>query len=130
MKSITATTKTKASSAFVWKKWNDAKPWNNWNQEASLSQGQKGHVYSKDKKVLPYKVLEVKENESFTIAWKALFIRLIFKYSVKPLKDGSQITYSVNLKGFFAFPVYYLIRTKIKKNLIDGINSFINQIET
>jgi len=130
MNPITASVETNIKSAVIWNKWKKSQPWNNWGKEnSSLSEGQKGHVNSKDKKAIPYEILEVKENESFTIAWKALFIKLIFTYSVKDLKNTSLITYSVKLKGFFSLPVYYLIKTKIKKNLINGLNSLINQLK-
>ena len=130
MTPITASAKTNISRSVIWKKWKAAQPWNHSNEDSSeLSEGKTGHVNSKNKKAVSYKILEVKENESFTIAWKALFIKLIFTYSVEEKQNKSLITYSVKLKGFFAFPVYYLIRNKVKKNLIDGLNSFINQIE-
>jgi len=130
MNPITTSIETNIRSSVIWEKWKNSQPWNNWGQSSStLSEGQKGHINSNDKRAIPYEILEVKENESFTIAWKALFIKLLFTYSVKDLQGSSLITYSVKLKGFFSIPVYYLIRNKIRKNLTDGINSLINQIK-
>jgi len=130
MNHITASVETNIKSSVIWNKWKKSQPWNNWDQANSkLTEGQKGHVNSKDNKAIPYEILEVKENESFTVAWKALFIKLIFTYSVKDLKNSSLVTYSVKLKGFFSLPVYYLIKNKIKKNLTDGLDSLIKQLK-
>ncbi|PIS00523.1 MAG: hypothetical protein COT84_06890 [Chlamydiae bacterium CG10_big_fil_rev_8_21_14_0_10_35_9] len=129
MSKIIVTGKSKASPQKVWQVWQKAQPWNNWDEDTNgLNQGSKGHVTSNKGKVVPYKILNVQEGESFTICWKALFIKLIFTYQVKPIDTGSEITYLVHIKGFFSWPIRSLLKRKIQKNLEDGLTSLIKQL--
>jgi len=131
MRTIEASHTTSASKEKVWAKWKSLKPWNHWDEGGSdLKANTKGHVRSKKGKAVPYQILDVKEKESFTVMWKALFVKLIFVYKVISEPSSTIVTYQVNLKGFFALPVYFLIRKKIEKNLKEGLKAFIHQIET
>lgn len=76
-----------------------------------------------------YKVLEVIPKKSFTILWKALFVRLVFTHTVTPIRRGSEISYEAKIKGFFAIPVRWILGKKIQKNLHLVLKAFVDQLE-
>lgn len=127
MKPIVSTIQSKATSQQIWESWERANPWNHFDSASNaLQEKSKGRVVSNKGKSVPYKILEVKKGESFTICWKALFLRLIFTYRVEPIQTGSKITYSVLIKGIFSFPIRFILRRKIQKNLDEGLKSFVS----
>ena len=77
-----------------------------------------------------YKILEAVPGISFSILWKSLFVRLVFTHSVKASPKGSQIDYSAQVKGLFAWPVRFLIRKKIQRSLSKGLKDFVRQLES
>ena len=77
-----------------------------------------------------YKILSVVQGESFSMLWKSLFVRLIFTYSVRALKRGSEIRYAVEITGLFAWPVRFMLRNKIQKNLSFVLKEFAKKLET
>lgn len=77
-----------------------------------------------------YEILEVIPNEKFTILWKTLFVRLIFSHEVKAIRKGSQICYRVDIKGFFAWPVRWMLGGKIRQNIALVLKSIIKQLES
>lgn len=76
-----------------------------------------------------YKIFDIKQGESFSIVWKSLFVRLIFTHIVKPSEKGSSITYKVQIKGFFGWPVRLLLGTKIRQNVSHVLKSFVKELE-
>lgn len=129
MRPIISTANSNASPSRIWEQWKKATPFNHWDASCNtLQEKQKGHVVSNQGKAVPYKILEVKEGESFTICWKALFLRLIFTYQVEPIRTGSKITYLVRIKGFFSLPIRFILRRKIQKNLEEGLRSFVEKL--
>lgn len=101
MKSITVYQSTHKSADIIWEAWMKASPWNHWDQSQQVEKGKKGHVVSKNKKAIPYKILQVEKNKCLTILWKALFVRLLFKYQIENQEKGCIISYTVSFKGFF-----------------------------
>jgi len=77
-----------------------------------------------------YKILDVIPGISFSISWKSLFVRMIFSHSVKAMKNGSEIRYSSEIKGLFAWPVRFMLKNKIQKNLTFVLKEFTKQLET
>jgi hypothetical protein len=76
-----------------------------------------------------YKILDVVQGKRFSILWKSLFVRMIFTHSVKPIKKGSEIRYTAEIKGPFAWPVRFMLRNKIRKNLSFVLKEFTKQLE-
>ena len=76
-----------------------------------------------------YKILDVVQGESFSISWKSLFVRMVFSHSVKAIKKGSEIRYSAEIKGFFAWPVRFFLEKKIRRNLAFVLKEFTKQLE-
>ncbi len=109
--------------------------WNAWekahekNGQKGIEAGQKGLSKAEGKSKFRYKILDVKKGESFSILWKTLFVRLIFTHSVKPIKKGSEITYFVQIKGFFAWPVRWMLGNKIQKNIGLVLKAIVRQLE-
>lgn len=114
------TIETRVSPPVVWEAW----------EKAHLLHGQKGiEAGQQGKETFRYRVLDVKKGESFSILWKTLFVRLIFTHSVKPTKRGAQIGYRVEIKGPFAWPIRWLLGTKIKKNIGAVLKAIVKQLE-
>jgi hypothetical protein len=104
----------------VWQAWERAHAL---HSEKGIQEGQKG------KNKFRYKVLDVKHGESFSILWKTLFVRLIFSHSVKPIQRGSLISYRVQIKGIFAWPVRWLLGEKIRKNISHVLRAIVQELE-
>lgn len=104
----------------VWEAWEKAHAMHG---QASIEEGQKG------KSKFRYKVLDVKRGESFSILWKTLFVRLVFTHAVKPIKYGSLISYKVQIKGLFAWPVRWMLGEKIRKNIGYVLKTIVRELE-
>ncbi len=76
-----------------------------------------------------YKILDVVPGRSFSVSWKALFVRLIFSYHVIQKEQGSEIRYDFKLVGPFAWMIRWWISPKIRANLHLVLKTFIQQIE-
>lgn len=78
---------------------------------------------------IKYKIIDIVPKTSFTILWKALFVRMVFTHTVTQQKRGSEISYKAEIKGFFAIPVRWILGKKIKTNLHAALNAFVQQLE-
>jgi hypothetical protein len=105
---------TKASPKTVWSAW----------EKIHSLQGQKGSAGK-----FKYKVLDVKPEESFSIVWKTLFVKMVFTHEVSATERGSRIRYRVRFKGLFAWPIRLILGEKIKKNLRDVLKAMVLQLE-
>lgn len=103
---------TRASAAQVWQAWGQART------------GQAGDGAKKR-----YRIVDVKDGESFSILWKSLFVRLLFRHKVTPTKSGSLISYSVQIGGLFGWAVRRLIGNKIRNNLSVVLKTMVKQLE-
>jgi hypothetical protein len=101
-----------------------AKIWQMWEMAHDLQEGKEG------KKHFRYKVLQVKKGESFSILWKALFVRLIFTQRVLPTAKGSQISYRVDLKGPFGWLVKFIAGNKIKRNIAHVLHAVAKDVDS
>ncbi len=92
--------------------------WRFWEQK--IKGGQKGS----------FQILDIREGESFSILCKALFVRMIFKHTVKPLSNGSEICYGVQIKGLFAAPVRWFLGRKIQRNISCVLKAIVKELES
>lgn len=115
---------TKVSQDAVWRAWKKAHA-----MDSSFQPGRKGALKTEGGGRFSYKILDIREGESFTILWKSLFVRLIFTHSVAAQPRGSKISYRIQIKGFFAWPVRYLLREKIRRNLNAILRSLVKELE-
>ena len=111
------TIEARVSPGEVWEAW----------EKAHALQGAKDQWQSKNK--FRYKILNVKEGESFSILWKTLFVRLMFTHLVRPTKRGSEIHYQVQIKGLFAWPVRWMLGGKIKRNIGYVLRAIVKELE-
>jgi len=81
------------------------------------------------KSKIKHKIFDIVPGESFSVAWKSLFVSLIFSYSVKKSPKGSEIYCGAKIKGIFALPVRWMLSGKIKKNLTFTLREFVKQLE-
>lgn len=111
---IQSTIVTKASPEAVWAAWKKAH-----NMGEDFVPGKKGKTKS-----LSYKILEVSEGSHFTILWKSLFAKMLFRHAVVEKPGGSEICYSVQIRGILAWPLSFLLRSKIERNLALVLKAF------
>ena len=96
-------------------------------QSNGQSSGQSGS--EKKGKGFTYEVFDVVEGERFSLVWKTLFVRLIFSHSVVPKKRGSEITYTIAIRGLFAIPVRWLLGNKIRYNVSHALKTMVKRLE-
>lgn len=99
--------------------------WEAWSRAHALHGGEKGRAQNGFR----YQVLDVREGESFSILWKTFFVRMIFTQRVRPSRRGSEISYHVQIKGPFAWPVRWVLGGKIKKNIHLVLKAIVKQLE-
>ncbi len=116
---IQSTIVTKAPPEAVWAVWKKAH-----NMDETFVPGKKGKA-----KALSYRILEVSEGSHFTILWRSLFVRLLFSHRVAPMEGGSEIRYSVQIRGPLAWPMRFLLRSKIERNLAFVLKSLGKELE-
>ncbi len=116
----------RVSPQKVWEAWEKA---HEMHGRQGLESGIKGHSKSGGKKGFSYQILDVVPGKSFSILWKTFFVRLIFTHNVKPSKRGSEITYEVQIKGLFAWPVRWMLGNKIKSNIDLVLKQIVKQLE-
>lgn len=108
---------TRVSSEKVWASWSQA-------HQGKLVTGTTG-VNQK----IQYKIIDVVPGKSFSVSWKALFVRLVFSHEVIKTATGAEIRYDFTLAGPFAWMVRWWISPKIRANLQLVLKAFIQQIE-
>ncbi len=124
MKYIEESIETRVSSKVIWDAWSQ----NYLNKDNALNKS--GYVKAENGKGVKYSIAEVKENQSFTIIWYSLFVKLVFTHSVQPINNGSIISCRVSFKGFMSFLVRRLLQNKIKKYLLESLKNFAKQLES
>ena len=116
----------RVSPAKVWETWEKAHAVHG---EKLIEAGFRGRAKSGGKKGFKYEILDVVPGKSFSILWKTLFVRLIFNHVVTPTKRGSEIRYSFQIKGLFAWPVRKVLGKKIQANLGLVLRAIVKQLE-
>lgn len=106
----------------VWAAWEKA---HNVHGSSGLEAGDRGKSTK-----FKYKILDVEEGKHFSILWKTLFVRLIFSHEVLPTKNGSKISYRVQIKGPFAWPVRYFLGGKIQNNIRLVLKAIVRELES
>lgn len=91
---------------------------------------ERAHGIFDEKKKSKYKIINIKKGESFSIIWKGLFVRMVFNHKVLPTKNGSIISYDVQIKGLFAWPIRRFVGEKIRKNLQYVLKAIANELES
>lgn len=107
------TIETRVSPKIVWQAWE------------RFQAGEKGKSGA-----FKYQILEVDPGKSFSILWKTLFARLIFTHCVEPTDQGCRISYRIEIRGIFAYPIRMLIGKKLRKNVAVLLKSFVKQLES
>lgn len=110
----------RVSPRAVWQAWERAHAQ---HSPAGIQEGQKG------KAKFRYQILEVVPGQKFSILWKSFGARLIFTHSVEPTPQGSRITYQVQIRGIFAWPVRALIGEKVRQNIRHVLNAMVKELE-
>ncbi len=121
---IQAEIQTKASPESVWQAWERAH-----RMEEGFHPGQTGTLRAGSKKGFSYRILDVQKGKGFSILWKTFFVRLVFSHAVAPCERGSRISYSVDIRGLFAWPMRWFLSEKIRKNLELVLKSLAAQLD-
>ena len=110
----------------IWKAWEMAHA----KQGGGIIEtGQKGQSQAKNGKGFTYEVFDVVKGERFSLVWKTLFVRLIFSHSVVPKKRGSEIRYTIAIRGLFAIPVRWILGNKIRYNISQVLKTMVKRLE-
>jgi hypothetical protein len=117
---------TKVPPEKVWASWEKA---HEKNGQPKIEEGQKGISKGVNANGFKYQVFDVVPGKQFSILWKTLFVRLLFSHSVRPTKWGSEIQYSVKIKGLFAWPVRFFLGKKIRQNIGLVLKAIVKQLE-
>ncbi|MDE3046496.1 MAG: hypothetical protein KGJ02_07620 [Verrucomicrobiota bacterium] len=115
----------RVSPAKVWEAWERAHAQHG---QSGIVNGQKG-VSGASQSKLRYEVVDVIPGQQFSVIWKTLFVRLVFSHTVKPTPRGSEIRYSVQIKGPFSWPVRWLLGNKIRRNIGSVLRAIVKQLE-
>ena len=130
MKEIEKKIKTKAHSRDIWQAWASMYKYQGANEKPiKFEKGVKGHVLMGKGRPVPFEILEMDKGKSFTIAWKSHFLKMVFTYKVEPRKAGSTINCHVKFKGIFSYPLFWIIRKKVEKDLEASLMQFVSSIE-
>jgi len=105
---------TRAKSVKVWEMW----------EHVHSQQGRAG-VSGRFR----YQVTDVVPGVGFTVIWKTLFARLIFRHSVQPTPRGSEILYTVEIKGPFAWFIRWILGNKIRRNIRSVLQEMVRRLE-
>ena len=122
---IEAIIETKVPADRVWQLWRKIHA-----MDAGFSKGQKGTLTTAEGSHFSYKIQNVEEGKSFSILWKSLFVKLIFTHSLYPQPKGCKILYTVQIRGFFAWPVRFFLGGKIQSNLEYVLKSLVKELES
>jgi hypothetical protein len=115
---------TRVSPQKVWASWERA--YEKQGEGVSIQEKEKGVSKSKG---FRYQIYDVVPGKQFSIVWKTLFVRLHFSHLVVPTKWGSEIRYSVQIKGPFAWPVRFFLGNKIRRNIGLVLKAIVRQLE-
>ncbi len=122
---IESTIETRASPQAVWKLWQKTH-----KMDETFVPGQKGSLKGNRRGSFSYRILDVSKGQHFTILWKSLFVRLVFTHAVAPVEPkGSSISYSVQIRGPFAWPMRFLLSGKIRNNLALVLKSLSRELD-
>ena len=120
------TIEAEVSPKRVWEAWEKAQAAHG---HQGLRGGTKGVTQTGQAKGIRYEILDVVEGQSFSILWKTPFVRLIFTHAVEPTRRGSKIRYGFQIRGFFAWPVRWILGKKIASNLSLVLKATAKQLE-
>lgn len=121
---IQSTVKTKATPQAVWEMWRKIH-----NMDETFAVGKKGSLKGRGRAHMKYRILEVSEGKHFSILWKSLFVRLVFTHAVFASLKGAEIRYTVQVKGPLAWPMRFLLGSKIGRNLDLVLQSLSKELD-
>lgn len=61
--------------------------------------------------------------------WKAYFVRLALLQSLRATDTGTEICYEMQVRGFLAAPVRWLLRGVVRKQLEKTLELFAKQLQ-
>jgi len=126
MKEIEVKVKTRASVKDVWSAWR--KKHRQEHGKGSFKQGFVGKSQFGGKAAF-FEVSNIEENKSFTILWKAFFVKLFFTHTAEPATKGTELTYKAQFKGIFAPLVYWRVGKKLRQQMEDSMHQFVYALE-
>ena len=118
---------TRVSADRVWQAWVKAHAVHG---SGTLVSGSIGHMQNDHKKKIPYQIIDVVPYKSFSVSWKALFVRFVFSHAVKSTPYCAEIHYDFRIEGPFAWMVRWLIAPKIRANLSLVLKAFVRGLES
>ena len=109
----------RASAAKIWKIWESGYA----QRGQLLAEGTTGDVQK-----MSYRIAEVEPGVRFAMVWKAYFVRLVLLQSLRATDTGTEICYEMQVKGFLAAPVRWMLRGVVRKQLEKALQLFAKQL--
>ena len=118
---------TTVAPEIVWSAWEKAHATH--ADGGSFTPNQRVKTAKEGAKGFKYRILDVKQGESFSILWSSFFARLHFVHSVRPLPRGALIQVKFQIRGPFAWPLRWMLKKKIERNLALVLKTMARQLE-
>jgi len=109
----------RAPAAKIWKMWETGYA----QRGQSLAEGTTGAVQR-----MAYRIAEVEPGVRFAMIWKAYFVRLALLQSLRATDTGTEISYEMQVRGFLAAPVRWMLRGAVRKQLDKALQLFAKQL--
>ena len=113
----------------VWRSWAQMQTWSSGTGKSAFKVGYKGQISPQRGKPIPFKIVDIDKNKSFTMIWYARFVKLVFKHSVEQNGKGSLIHCNVKFKGILGPVVRLFIGKRIKEQVDQSLSQFVYQVE-
>lgn len=110
---------------IVWDSWKKA---HGIHSDQPFEVGVKGKTKKEAGRGFRYKIVDIKEKESFSIVWNSYFAKLVFIHRVKSVPRGSKIQMDFQITGPLAWPLRFLLQKKIKKNISHVLKEMARQL--
>ena len=123
---MAVTGQTHVAADQIWRSWEQAHVSNG---SSGLVSDATGYMQTAGKRKVPYQIKDVVPGRSFSILWKASFVRFVFFHEVISSPFGSEIRYDFKVEGPFAWMVRWLIVPKVRSNLKSVLKTFVHQLE-
>jgi len=126
---------TQATPAVIWAMWRDVPRWPVWDHgiekielDGAFVEGSRGRITPKGASALPFKIVQVTEQKSFSDETTLPCARLIFTHTIEETQAGCVLHYRVEVKGLLA-PLFYLIFRDMRTELPKSVRALIAHAE-
>jgi len=121
------TLETRVSPETVWQAWERAHALH--GKGGGIASGGTGLSKPEKGRGIAYEIMDVVKGERFSIVWKTVFVRLVFRHAVFPKNRGAKIIYSIEIRGLLGAPIRWLLGNKIRSNIRLALKTVVQRLE-